>query len=590
MKPNLQLLRDMARQANLLSWLLATFFLVELGYSIWAVNRGFDFSDEAFGYLNILHPEEIGKSATYYPLVYKTFFGWMGISIIKVRIVRLLALLLAAIVLAAGMCSWLRRSTAADGTSVTNFFLLVMNASLLINATGTQSFTYNIFSTILLQLVVGIFLLDFGTGSSLTNTRWLRYAALGALLFALFTVKFSNAVLIAVPIWLLMIHDKQHVKVSAWLTLAIAAGAVLLAIIMFGSGLFAWLRDYVSALTSLGGKTGASIWDRYLTDFQTIRSLLWTHATQIISAAALLSVAYYIQKPALVIFCGIVATGILLSVTLGAKFYLGGMKDIYSVNYFNIIVIATLLLSAAAALPSLFGKPRRDFRLLPMALFILSIPLIGAFGTNNLLSVQIIWYASFILGGIYILLLFQETLPRTMVVALVAGNACFQAVSGLVYFPYRIEGNLFAQNHRLSGSASDERILVDKELKRSIETASTIISLRTTFTPGNPIFSFRSDYGFIYFLKGTLPGMYWYREADSQATCERIMESRAPDLDKMIFILPAGYAIDSVFTRCLETVNIHFPKKYTELGRIEYVSESSSRPLMIYAPSHIVKK
>src|SRR5258706_7135640 len=146
---------DHFKNLNFVSYILILLLSIQLGFFIWAINRGFDFTDEAYGYLGFKNPEEIHGAGTYYSVIFSAFFGWMNVSIIKVRIIRLLLLLLCGSVFAFGLLKWWNRKASISVAHRINLFLFILIGSLLINANGSQSFTYNLSSTLLFQLVVG---------------------------------------------------------------------------------------------------------------------------------------------------------------------------------------------------------------------------------------------------------------------------------------------------------------------------------------------------------------------------------------------------------------------------------------------------
>src|SRR5258708_34400816 len=91
------------KSLNFVSYTLILLLSIQLAFLIWSINKSFDFSDEAYSYLGFKNPEEIHSAATYYPVIYNTFFGWIGLSIVKVRIIRLLLMLLCGSVFALGL-------------------------------------------------------------------------------------------------------------------------------------------------------------------------------------------------------------------------------------------------------------------------------------------------------------------------------------------------------------------------------------------------------------------------------------------------------------------------------------------------------
>jgi hypothetical protein len=576
---------------NFLSYVLLLLFSIELAYGIWAINRGFDFSDEAFGFLNFRNPGETGKSATFYAVVFNTFFGWIDLSIINVRIVRLLLLLLCGLVLGLGVSAWVRRMFAVEGAHPTNICLFILIGSLLVNATGTQSLTYNLFSTLLLQLITGIFLLLYKNNQPINRKEGFSFFILGALIFALFTVKFSNAVLIALPLFAFIVYDKRSLQTVSFYIGISVAGAILMALIMFKTSFFEWFAEYFKTISSVGDKTGGSIWKRYQVDFQNVRSFIIAHVFYIIIMVAVLVFNQFAKNKNMRLALAGLATSLLGYVTYKNNFYMGGTAYIYTVAFFYILTAFTLFFSEIVLiLLSALKKEYLRIEAFLMIVFLTAIPFIGSLGTNNLLSVQIVWYTSFIFAAFYLLLYSHKELILTTLVLLLAINATIQSVSGLVYSPYRIKQNLLVQTQRLSSNLSKEKVRMDADTKNTVELAAQMVYSKTTFSAGDPVFAFRSDFGLVYFVNGSLPGLHWYREEDPAGNCEHFKSSKIPHLEKTLFILPVSYKMDSAFNTCLHDLRIDFPASYTELGEVPYNVDGSARPLKIFAPYSILKK
>lgn len=576
---------------DLVSYVLLLLFSIQLAYGIWAIDRGFDFSDEAFGYLNIKNPEETRKSATFYAVVYNTFFGWIDVTIINLRIVRLGLLLSSGLFLGMGFANWARRSGLLDNTNSVNICLFILIGSLLVNGSGTQSLTYNLFSTFLLQIITGIFFLLYKREAPINRKDSILFFLLGALMFALLLVKFSNALLMTIPLLLFIVFDKRSIRKVAFYTGISLAGAIFMGILMFKNGLSDWLTNYMHTLQALGDKTGDSIWKRYQEDFQTVKSMISAHFAYVTIVIIMLICNKFIKnRVAKSIIAGAI-TIVFGYVAYKNDFYLGGTKYIYTITFLYILTIFTLFISELILLlySAVKGQHPEGERFL-IILFLLAIPFIGSLGTNNLLSVQFIWYPSFLFCSFYMLLYSHGRYIMGMLMLLLALNATLQSVSGLVYFPYRINENLLIQTNELSPGISKEKVMVDGRTKQTIENAGELLYKKTTFSPGDPIFSYRSDFGLIYFLNGSLPGVHWYREEDINANCEHIKSSKIANLKRTVFILPASYKMDSVFSSCLSDLHINFPTDYIELGEVANYTEGVERPLKIFAPYEILKK
>lgn len=578
------------KSLNLISYILLSLLLVQLAFSVWSVNRGFDFSDEAFGYLGFMHPEEVSGAVTYYTTLYNTFFGWMDLSIIKVRILRLALMLLCGSVFSFGISSWIKRKGLIDSVNGINLALFVLIGCFLVNANGSQSFTYNLFSTLLLQLIVGGFLYSFQKEGEIDRWDTALHFMLGSLLFALFSVKFSNAILLSIALFPLLIYDKKKIKKVTHCSAAIVTGAFAMGLLMFKGSFFSWTTEYYNALTTLSGNSNGTILDRYVEDFKNVKTSLFINNWFIVvSSVLLLILTRLIQKKVMNTVIAMLFAGLMIFVTYENSYFLGGYKYTYTATFFYLFLIAIMLCAHGVQLfVDAIQKKGIDLNHLLITILLGLVPFVGAIGTNNLLSVQFVWYTPFFFALLYLLLYLHRGVLFQLLVIIIGVNGTIQS-TGLVYYPYRINETLYQESYRLSTAVSQERVMVNEAIKASIENSYSIIHSQTNYEEGGPIFSFRFEYGLIYFLKGTLPGWSWYKDEASAANCELLKKSKMNNLDQTIFILPKNYEPDSVFRTCLKNYKIDFPANYAELGEVQYSIEGIDRPLKIYAPKILLK-
>lgn len=578
-------------QKNLdaVSYILAALLVVQMVIFFWCLNRGFDFSDEAYGYLGFANPREVQGGVTYYVLLYNYFFGWLGLSVVKVRIIRFLLLLACSAVFGLGLLAWLRRKVSLTETQAINLSLVILLGGCHVNTVGTQSLTYNLFTTFLLLLITGLFLYVFQRSQGFSKTEAAIVFVLGMLLFSLFIVKFSSAIMMAAALIVFLVVDKRNLKIIASYFLFLTLGFLALSILLFQSQFVKWITDYCNVLLAASDNTTASIFEVYKEDFNKVKdNLLFKNALWIVICATGLVVSKLVTNRMIAWIVAGIATAGTVYLIYHNLFYLGGTKYIYTIYYFYILTAVIFVIAALVFFfRDLFQKKEAD-RFIPAALFLLAVPFFGAVGTSNYLSLQIIWYSPVFFAAIFLLLKsFNQLVARCLLIVIVV-NAAFQSVSGVIYFPYRIKDTLWQENSRLS-SGVDKSVLLNWELKESVEKVQNLIHSRTEFKEGSPIFSFRSEYGFIYFLRGTLPGWGWYMDESSARNCQLLNRTKLDNLDQTIFIFPKGYKIDSVFQTCLKRRGINFPANYELLGETPFTFVGSSRPIEVFAPKQLVK-
>lgn len=577
---------------NIVSCLLLVILAAKVCVFSWCINRGFDFSDEAFGYLGFLHPEEVRQAATFYAVLYDSFFGWLPVSIINVRIIRLLLLVLSSSVFALGLISWASRKEEQDATSDTNLSLFILIGAFFVNAGGTQALTYNLFSTFLFLLATGIFFHVFQNGVDYPSRREaILFFGIGSILWALFLVKFSNALFLSLAFFLLLIYDKRRMKPVLIRLLAIICGGLTLAVFMFGFDFAHWMADYYDTLTSLANTGSTSLIQRYKEDVSNVTdNLLFANGGYIIASVVLLVINGYFQVRNIKLILASIFGLMMAYVSYDNAFYLGGIKHIYALMFFYILLNFILIcgLTSVIALDAMRKQGiKKDLSIVTLLLFL--VPFFGSIGTTNYLSVQFVWYAPFIFALLFFLLKIHGRWMLGTMLVVVSLNSVIQDVYGLIYSPYRINGTLLDQAYPLSANVNRERILLDKDLKESVENVWRLVRSQTKYSNGGPVFSFRYEYGFIYFLRGTLPGWSWYTEEGSAVNCTNLNKSGLKSLQETIFILPENYVPDSIFVSCLKRLDIDFPAGYREIGKAAHSIEGINRPLRIYAPLALLK-
>jgi hypothetical protein len=233
---------------SFVSFILSQLLLIQVSFSIWSINRGFDFSDEAYGYLGFKYPSEVYHAFTHYSLLFDAFLGWINLSIINVRILRLLFILLCGSMFALGLIKWTSRKSIVESNNRVNVFFFILIGCFTINTNGSQSFTYNVFSTLIFQVIVGGFLYSFQRENRFNRLDAALYLSIGALLFALFMVKLPNAIFLSISLFLLLIFDKKKTKLIAIYSALMLLGCIIMSVVILRSSVLGWFRDYIATL------------------------------------------------------------------------------------------------------------------------------------------------------------------------------------------------------------------------------------------------------------------------------------------------------------------------------------------------------
>jgi hypothetical protein len=572
------------------SYSMVFFLIAQLVIFAWCINRGFDFSDEAYGYLGFTGPSEVRGGLTHYAVLYNFFFGWLGISIVKVRTVRFLLLIGCSVVFAFGLNDWLKRKTFMSNAQRLNLFLIVLIGACHINTNGSQSLTYNLSSTYLLLLIAGLWLFSFQLGKEVSRLHWVVFFALGLLLFSLFIVKFSSAVLMGVVLIVLLVVDKPNIKIIAISILMIVVGAVTMAILLFGLDFANWISEYCKGIFHSTNSFAPSFIDEYKEDFRRVKNnLIVKNIIWIGLFSSGLAVSRMVVNRIFSIIVAIIVAAGMTYLSYVNSSYFGGLIENYYVNYYYYILWAVVLGLAEIIVVSKNILSRKEIdRRFPMAIFLFAVPFFGAIGTSNFLSIQILWYSPLFFAALYLLLKTYNNFIFGLLLTAIVANATVQSVSGLIYFPYRVKGTLWLQDSPLTNA--NESVLLDAELKGAVDKMRDLVYTKTKFVESGPVFSFRSEYGFVYFLKGTLPGWGWYKdEAPSEQTCLVLKRSKLSNLNQTILLIPKEYKVDSSFQACLNNISIDFPKNYESIGDVPFAFNGTLRTLEILVPKPLLK-
>jgi hypothetical protein len=158
---------------------------------IYLINKGFDFSDEGFYALNFAKDQEIGKSITYFGLIFKKF----GFSIIELRFIRLFLALTACFVLSTGFLNLIefKKINITNPRLVGSIINLLLLYPLFV---GPKMISYNHISNYLSYIILGLI---FWSVNLSNNKRSLLYFIMGACFyFICMSAIYHNPVILAI--------------------------------------------------------------------------------------------------------------------------------------------------------------------------------------------------------------------------------------------------------------------------------------------------------------------------------------------------------------------------------------------------------
>jgi hypothetical protein len=142
-------------------------------------------------------------------------------------------------------------------------------------------------------------------------------------------------------------------------------------------------------------------------------------------------------------------------------------------------------------------------------------------------------------------------------------------VSGLVLYPYLLNGDLFAQNTRLQLTQENE-LKVDYETSRLVDSLLFVLKSNTSFQAGDMIYSNSEQFGLVYLVGGVVPGLGFYPRTHSSASMQ-VLAVHLPKKDaNLLFLVDSAKEMSPDFIACVNQAGIDYPKEYINTGNFRY--------------------
>lgn len=442
------------------------FSLCWIAIVIWASNRGFDMSDE--GLYLCAFSKNVNISLHYFHLIHKNIFSFIPISIQNLRLERLFIMLFSALVFSIGAYRYLKYELYCIYVSFSEIFIFVLCGSFLSYAFGPQTPSYNSYSTAILLLIIGVFFIALTTFYS----EWkkvLLYFIIGILMTLLFLAKFPNTILAFILIsTFFYFHHKINKteslpKYFLLFEFIIIVSYSLSFLFFFKTPLkvIAFHQQVLNDSIANSHYTADLLIPFYFNSFVLQKDILFSFK-YIVVFVSIASVIYALIKNNFKLF--FVFFVIHLFVLIYLKIYHGGeINKTHQTSYYLILIILFTIISFKKSLKGINNKKTILF-----VLFLFITPYLGAFGTNNLLHIQIVFYMSFW----FLLIYWQakrviQTNFFHLIFLLVFFLSFSQSITAFVFHPYRLKTNLLGQNQEVMIFKNDQ-ILIDKDQKKMI--------------------------------------------------------------------------------------------------------------------------
>ena len=577
---------------------------------LWSLPRGFDITDESFYLLNYRYPAEYEASFTDFHLVIARVFGLADASVLAYRAAALLGAVLGAVAFGLALSAWLR-ATLPQGTRpwLTQPLLVVacvLVGELLAMSIMPRTISYNGLNTLLLLLAAAAMLVVLRRGPAGMGFLVLAGAAIGLDVF----VKVSTAGLLLASLVILLgwcwrrAGGVVFARAIALLVLGIGLGVGLYFLRAQPPAI--WWQNFSQEMTMLRGQGygTADLLIKYLGSArETLRVLAWPLGPVLLAITA---VAWWWPRR------GTSARWhrpMALAVIGSAGVWLAGQavrRLWYSTAYLNeqqtlplllcFFLLMALVVSTEAKRPAgasdqlapNVNSPQR----LPVALWLLALPLLASAGTYNDLRLNLVMDAAPWFGLAILVLAWPRpsrlpawTVP--LLLLLPAGYAAEQVVWGVLRVPYCLTGPMTAQTEPLHVAGMKGKLLLDLNSVAFIGRLEKTLA-QAGFRPGDPLLAFYDMPGLVYLCGGVSPGATWYFRGIDARNCHALDITRQP-LARACILLnePLGPQMQ----QCLREHGLRFPEGYRLVGEVPsawaintYMYRPQQRTVRVYAP------
>lgn len=521
---------------------------------LWASNKGLDLSDESFYINSILYSTSTNNNSTFFYLIYQKSFGFLGYSIQTFRLTRLILSILSCIVLAKGIINYLKEKKYLN-FNLLEIFAFVLIGMFLSYSLLPQTISYNSFSQVLFNFIIGIWLIN----STQKKLLWLFYqSVIGFLLGILLIVKFPNAILLTA---LLIVGElvlfnkiepkKIFISLFIWLIFGITS---LLIFLQNPLATFSVTSELLSI--PIESHSISNILKAY---YENIYELMVRHRFIYPFIITSILLSYFVKSERFSKTINIIYQVIFLmyfafycyktDILIKSDYNTYQLFDVYFLLI--VFLIFYYLLNKKTDLKLSINK----FELL-LSLILILATMTGIFGTNNGITAQILIYMSLILVPVYLLI---RKLPKNLfitVTLILFGCVFSQVISATVYAPYRNCYPLTKQSFYANTNSIISTTAIDKEKKDLIAQLEEIRNSKPEF-----LFTY-SDYIGLTLLIDKKPYDHsWFSYPNHQLNCFKISKNKTSE-ENIIFAFTDNYPPTKELLDCLNKNRINFPDNF----------------------------
>ncbi len=558
----------------------------------WSSFRGLDLTDESFYLIGLKNPFEFKYNITFFHLIIKRFFGIFTYDITINRLIRLLITLILSFILVR------RVNNLYQITEIRYFGLgFVLCGMLFSYSIAPQTLSYNIISQIAAVLSLTVLTSQIYISKTSKKRRNWNLVLFGFLTMIILLNKFSNALPFVFFLFCLQIYQyfKKEIKLKDLLiSLGMVVSGIILCLIFLFESSFKQVsisfQSFVLSLSNVPAENSMS------TLFLKYNNDLCDTTTQIFKDYYDTFLFFFVsaiiapRSRHLIGSIYLTACILLISTTIGLHYNIGGLKGVYTLNYF---IFAMLFLSFLLYIVYIikFRTLVFDSVQLFLLLFALSLPLALSIGTDNRLSVQVTYYTVFYFAVIYLVI--QKTIGSlfTKLSSIIICIFSFQIISsGILMYGYRtpkLSIQAFSLENRENPAPN---LLIDASLKYSIDTCYKILQNKTSLVSmkNQAFFTFFEESGLVYMMDGYVPGGNLYDISDSKnlRKCFYLETVPLAEMKRTIFILPVNFRPSKEFQKVLDKKNVRL-NELRSIGKFVLFKYSGPQIMEILAPQNL---
>ncbi len=499
---------------------------VTLAVIVWAMNKGFNLSDEGFyiaGYDRLI---EFPFWLSAFKFLTVNTFSKIGSGLIYFRIIRLVLTITGSLFLSFTLWGLLKKfnfiKNKNEKRTLISLSLFCLMGSLAGYGLGPQTLSYNHYTLFFGNLFLGLIFLGF-TNSDNRKKNMLISAALGIVCGLEFFVKIPTTILLS---FLFLSMQFILFKQLRWFSIINSFIFALFAILAFSFISFpsspkSILNEYYYVISFISKFYTHDVnyviknyivgfndfWDSHLINyvphlFFLVMSLIFSFQNKYLS----------IKKVGNFLFL-LISTAMVYSLYSKGYFLSGSKHNGTAPLIYIIFIFLFSILFFFHFVPRKKGL-LSDFFLEKIfaGLALLFFPIICAMGTGNYLQVQILFFINTWFLFIYLVYAFSGfeksdfNIPISILLIAITGKSIIDVFSGIALDPYKINGHLWEQTEALKMQASGETIFIDKELMSTIQKLKPLMESQNS----DALFTSSELIGLSYVFNKKLIGYGWY--------------------------------------------------------------------------------